>query len=514
MLVVPSKHALVFKAKNPEQILACIPTAKRFTHKGTELMYVPHRLDETKVLRNLGANVAGPIQYYYDFPYRGGRKPFKHQRVTSDFLTQHMRCAVLNQMRTGKTSSCIWTADYLIKQGAVRKVLIIAPLSTLDFTWAQSLFESVPHHKYAVLHGSREKRIKLIKENVRFYIVNHDGFKIVAPYLPEDIDLVIFDEAAVLRNPGTGRHKTFAKFVEARPTMRLWLLTGTPTPNEPTDAWALCKLIGAPVPRYSAFREMVMQKVSTWTWRPRHDAAQTVSEYLQPSILFRRDDCFDLPDIGYETRKCELSAEQRKMFNDLMRKLAAETQGQQVTAVNEAAKIQKLLQVLLGVVYADDDSNINVDCSARTEVIREIIEEAGEKAIVFVPFTGALEAIAEELGKTMSVAVVNGGVSMSARSQIFRDFTDNTDPRVLVADARTMSHGIDLSAASIIIWAGPTNSNETYEQACARILGPKQKHKATIFHIEATEVERRIFNRLRDKQSLQGLLLDLIQAKS
>ncbi len=64
MLVVPSRKALVFKAKNPEQILACIPTAKRFKHKGTELMYVPHCLDETKVLKNLGAVVASPIQYY------------------------------------------------------------------------------------------------------------------------------------------------------------------------------------------------------------------------------------------------------------------------------------------------------------------------------------------------------------------------------------------------------------------------------------------------------------------
>jgi SNF2 family DNA or RNA helicase len=81
----------------------------------------------------------------------------------------------------------------------------------------------------------------------------------------------------------------------------------------------------------------------------------------------------------------------------------------------------------------------------------------------------------------------------------------------LVADARTMSHGLDLSSATTTIWAAPPNSNETYEQANARIMGPKQKHKTAIVHIEATPLERRMYQRLKDKQSLQGLLLDVIQ---
>jgi SNF2 family DNA or RNA helicase len=102
-------------------------------------------------------------------------------------------------------------------------------------------------------------------------------------------------------------------------------------------------------------------------------------------------------------------------------------------------------------------------------------------------------------------------VSKAARDLIFSDFNKQASPRVVVADARTMSHGLDLSIATTSIWAGPTDSNETYEQANARIVGPKQKKVTSIVHVEATTLERKIYQRLRDKQSLQGLLLDAIQ---
>ena len=195
----------------------------------------------------------------------------------------------------------------------------------------------------------------------------------------------------------------------------------------------------------------------------------------------------------------------------MLKQFAAEVGGQQITAVNEAVKIQKLLQVLLGVVYTDGGEKAFVGCESRIEVIRETIEECGEKVIVFVPFTGALDALADALRKDFTVEVVNDSVSANKRNEIFRLFQSTPNPRVLVADARTMAHGLDLTAATTIIWAGPTNSNETYLQANDRIKGPKQTKKTAVIHIEATDLERRVFDRLKNKQSMQGLLLDLVQ---
>lgn len=512
MLVVPQHKALVLKATKPEQILACVPTAKRFNYKGAELVYVPHHIDSVRILRNLGAKAPSPISHYYDWPKAEGKYlPFEHQRTTCDFLTLNPRCAVLNQPRTGKTLSCLWAADYMMREGLIRKVLVVSPLSTLERVWGDAVFLTFFHRKAVVLYGSAERRRKLLKTEADFYIINHDGFNIIANEIPADIDLVIYDEAAVLRNPSTTRFKKFHSFVTTRPDMRLWLLTGTPTPNEPTDAWALAKLIGQPVPRYLLFREQVMMKVGQWSWKPRPNAELLVQQVLQPSICFRRDDCFDLPDTIFETRQCELHPDQQRLYKKMIKELVAEVGTKQITAVNEAVKVQKLMQILLGVVYDTTGERAFVNSEPRIAVIKEVIEECSDKVIVFVPFTGALEELATQLCKDFSVAVVNGAVPKHARDEIFQSFTVSKHPRVLVADARTMSHGLDLSAATTIIWAAPTNSNETYEQANARIMGPKQKHKTSIIHIEATPIERRIYQRLKDKQSLQGILLDTIQ---
>lgn len=82
---------------------------------------------------------------------------------------------------------------------------------------------------------------------------------------------------------------------------------------------------------------------------------------------------------------------------------------------------------------------------------------------------------------------------------------------MLVADARTMSHGLNLTAANTIVWFGPTTSNDTYGQANERIPRPGQKLDTNIIHIESSPVERKMYDRLRKKSSLQGTLLEMLK---
>jgi SNF2 family DNA or RNA helicase len=74
-----------------------------------------------------------------------------------------------------------------------------------------------------------------------------------------------------------------------------------------------------------------------------------------------------------------------------------------------------------------------------------------------------------------------------------------------------MSHGLTLTAATTIVWYAPVHSNDTYEQACARVRRPGQTRTTVIVHIAASEVERRIYERLKTKQKMQGLLLDMMK---
>ena len=190
----------------------------------------------------------------------------------------HRKALVLNEIGTGKTQSALWACDYLMKIGKVKKALIISPLSTLERVWGDSIFMNFPNRISVTLHGTSARRKKLLGTDADFYIINHDGFSIIADQAKDMFDLIIVDEAAVLRNPLLTGSKVLRRFMHQNTTTRLWLMTGTPTPNDPTDAWALAKLVESPYcnKTYTAFKETVMMKVGQWKWLPRPESIEIV----------------------------------------------------------------------------------------------------------------------------------------------------------------------------------------------------------------------------------------------
>lgn len=514
MLVSRKHKKLVLNLKNPERITSIIPTAKTIEYKGTKLVAIPHRIDEVRVLRNMGIEAPSPIKYHYEWP--GMYTPMSHQAETGAFLTMNPKSFVLNGMGTGKTMSVLWAFHYLQQCGEVDAAIVLGPLSTLEDTWGTEIFRNMPETNYSVVHGSVARRHKLLKDDTDVYIINHHGIlnestlaELLALCKRKRI-LLIVDEIATFRNSSTKLWKSLKKLVDATPWT--WGLTGTPIPNAPTDAWAQCKLINpGSVPKYfGAFRDQVMRQSGPFKWVARENALDTVYRVMQPAIRYSREACIDLPPTTYQTRHVPLSPEQAKIYAEMLAKFKAEFAGGQISAINEAAKRSKLLQICCGMAYGTSEDVI-IPAPERVGLVKEIIEQSEAKVIIFVPFTGALEALAAELSKDFPVSVIHGGVSKTKRDQIFADFRTPYGARALLADARTMAHGLNLTVANTIVWFGPAPSNEIYEQANARVPRPGQKLPTFIIHIEGSPVERKSYERLQNKSTTQGILLDMFE---
>lgn len=516
--LVKQKEAVLFKLRNPKRITTLIPTAKMISHKGQDIVAVPHRPDETRILRQLGYDAPDPMKMHYAWPKAGGKfDPFAAQIETANFVTMHNRCFILNSMGTGKTVSSLWAYDYMRSRKQVKKALIVCPLSTMERTWADEVFKTFPHLDATVLYGSRERRQKLLKADSHLYIINIDGLKTIEEDLKSrpDIDLLIIDEVAMFRNGSTNRWKTMNAIANKQCTRRIWALTGMPTPNAPTDAWAQCKLVNpndSTVPSYfTKARDTLMRQISPFKWVARETANDIIKEWMQPAIRFSLDDCTDLPPQIFMARDVEMSDEQKKAYKEMLSKLKTEFDGGEILAVNEAVKANKLVQIACGVAYGSDGEPLMLNANHRLEVLKEAIEESEGKVIVFVPLTAVLEHVAEHLGHHWETSIIHGGTPKVARDEIFDNFQKRPNPHVLVANPGTMSHGLTLTAATTIIWYAPVHSNDTYEQACARVRRPGQKRTTVIVHIAASEVERRIYERLKTKQKMQGLLLDMMK---
>ena len=506
MEIIDNK-ALLLKVRDPSKITGVIPKSKSL---GDNKVLVHWGLDEAQVLKNLKVkNVPSPI--LRDYKWTGTHIPFDHQRTTAAFLTLHKRAFCFNEQGTGKTGSVVWAADYLMKQGRVRRVLVVCPMSIMDSAWRADLFKFAMHRSVDIAYGSAAKRRAVIQGCAEFVIINYDGVEIVA----EDIrngkfDLIVIDEANAYKNTQTVRWRTLNALLT--PTTWLWMLTGTPAAQSPDEAYGLAKLVNPlGVPKfYTAFKDMVMYKSGLHRWIPKERAVDTVFEALQPAIRFTKDECLDLPEMTYVTRNIPLTKQQEKYYKQMKNRMIIEASGEEITSVNAAINLSKLLQISCGAVYADSGEVVEFDIKNRYTVLTEVIDEANHKVLVFVPFRHTIDIISERLrADKISAEIIRGDVTANKRTDIFKRFQETPSPRVLIIQPQAAAHGVTLTAADTVVWWGPTPSLEIYAQANARVHRAGQRNATTVIRLQASNAEKHVYRSLDGKIDTHTKITDL-----
>jgi SNF2 family DNA or RNA helicase len=510
MQVVDNK-AIVLKTKRPHLVTENVKKYKILSEEeGVFKIVVRWGLHEAQVLAGLKVkDVPSPIDR--DYQWSGKLKPFDHQRYTSSFLTLHKKAFCFNEQGTGKTASVIWAADYLMKLGEIKRVLVISPLSIMKSAWQQDLFKFAMHRTCSVAHGTSTQRRKIINAGSEFVIINFDGVAVIKDEIINGgFDMIVVDEANAYKNAQTNRWKTLRDITTN--ISWVWMLTGTPAAQSPVDAFGLAKLINPDgVPKYfGQFRDKVMHKITQYVWRPKPDADTTVHEALQPAIRFERDQCLDLPAVTYVERDAPLTKQQATYYKTLKDQMMMSAAGEQVTSVNAATNLNKLLQISGGAVYSDAKEVIEFDVSNRLKVVKEAIDESSHKVLVFVPFTHTINLLEEFLTKkNIACKVISGKVTVNKRADIIKRFQEEADPHVLIIQPQAASHGLTLTAANTIIWYAPVTSVETYLQANARINRPGQHNPMSVIHIRGSAVEDRLYTMLQNNITNHNKIIDL-----
>jgi len=505
MRIVDDK-ALLLRLRNPNRVTETIPKSKAV--QDHEVL-VKWGIDEVHTLKKLNIDVPSPINGRYT--WTGKYTPFAHQKKTAAFLTMNQKAFCFNEQGTGKTASSIWAADFLMKQGKINRVLVICPLSIMDTAWREDLFTFAPHRSVSIAYGASKKRKEIIQQGSDFVIINYDGVDIVAEEIINGgFDLVIVDEATHYKNAQSKRWKVLRRIV--KDDTWLWMMTGTPAAQSPLDAYGLAKLVNPnSVPRFfGSFRDMVMNKVSQFRWVIKPHASDTVFNILQPAIRFTKEECLDLPDMTYTHRHVELTRQQKKYYEMLRKRMTMTIGDDEVSAMNAANIMNKLLQISAGAVYTDEGDTLEFDIKHRYNVLKEVIDESSQKVLVFVPFKHTIDILTEKLRNDgVSTEIIRGDVSVAQRTDIFKRFQTTDDPKVLVIQPQSAAHGVTLTAANTVVWWGPTSSLETYAQANARVHRSGQKHRCTVVQLQGSGVEKRIYSLLNNRIDVHTKMIDL-----
>lgn len=456
----------------------------------------------------------------YAWPTRSREmKPFIHQMETAVFCLQNKRMYDFSDLGTGKTLAHLWAADFLMINEKIKKVLIVCPLSTMQSVWGSEIFYNFPHRRYKIAHGSREERIRAIKSNVDFVIINHDGVSlkpIEDALIKERFDLIIIDELTAYKKHTTNRSKAMQRITQAWDHTGIQGLTGAPTPNGPSEAFGQARVVtpnNSNLPKYfKQFQPMVEYQVGPYMWVPTEDAELVVGRILRPAVRFKRDECIDIPDCQYITQVVPFTSQQGKIYDKMRDDLMVEYESGEITAVNVAVKVMKLLQIAAGSVKDDEGEILRLDSSTRDEALWEIFEETGRtKLVVFSTFRASIAHLEKFFrDRKVKVAAIHGSVDHKVRANLIKDFQDG-DLQVLVIQPQSSAHGITLTASNIIVWYSLIASGEIYVQANGRITRAGQKKKQLIYHLIGCKAERRLLDILTGKGNMSRSVLSLFE---
>lgn len=419
----------------------------------------------------------------------------------------------LSDPGTGKTRTCIEAIDRL---GI--PALVCAPKSILQCAWGDDIDHFKPGMTYSVAYASN--REEAFRADTQVVITNHDAIT----WLMENPrhfqrfngGLLLVDESTAYKNPAKARRTKAA--MEARKHFGFGTcLTGTPTPQGLIDLWSQVYLVdqgerlGASYYRFKNLTYTPANKGRFTEWQEKPGMADAVAELIADiTIRNRREDCLDLPPNFMYTRSTKLSPSHMKKYLEMKRHAMVELETGDVSAVNAAVLLGKLLQIASGAVY-DEFGHTHVIDTGRYELVMDLVEERQHSVVVFNWRHQRDEMVKLAQQRGLSFGIIDGSVGDAQRTQAIRAFQSG-ELRALMLHPQSAAHGITLTRGEATIWCSPTHNAEHFEQANARIYrGGQDKKTETILVAAEGTADNEVYAALNDKRLNMSNLLEMLQ---
>lgn len=407
--------------------------------------------------------------------------------------------------------SAIW--DLAFDFFEVSKVLVVAPLRVARDTWPAEIekWEHLKYMTYSVVVGTEEERRQALLKKALVYIINRENvdWLVSKSGVPFRFDMVVIDELSSFKSHTSKRFKSLLK---VRPQVkRIVGLTGTPSGNSLMDLWAEFRLLdmGKRLGRYiSHYREAFFEpdkrnQMMVFSYKPRPGAAREIYQRIgDMTISMKSLDFLPMPKLIMNEVRVKLSQEEKKVYDNLRKKMALSIEGTEIDAANAAALSGKLLQMANGAVYDDERNPIRIH-DRKLDALEDLVEAAnGKPVLIAYWFKHDLARMKERL----SIREIRSS----------SDIIDWNAGRIPVAAIHPASagHGLNLQAGgSVLIWFGLTWSLELYQQTNARLWRQGQKHTVIIEHIvtEGT-IDEQVMRALQSKNKTQEALIAAVKA--
>ena len=367
------------------------------------------------------------------------------------YILHQKRVLLGDEMGLGKTIQAMAAMAHLHAEDPGSHFLIVCPASVM-INWCREIvkFSSI---RVQLVHGTGRK--------AAFAKWQQDGGAAVSSYetigtFTDEIDnamqlaLLIIDEAHYIKNPEAKRTKNLRRLEDE--AERMLLMTGTPLENHVAE---MCELIGLVRPDL----EDAMRMQASMQFAP------AFRELLSPVYLRRRREQVlpELPPLTEQEEWCTLSQEDalyysREVENGNfmgMRRVSFLGEKEDLTSSAKAARLAELI------------CEIQVD---------------GGKAVIFSYFRETIQKVSILL-QDFSCGCITGSTAPEERQFLVDRFTDAPAGSVLICQIQAGGIGLNLQAASCVIFCEPQIKPSLSRQALSRVYRMGQVRQVLVFYL-------------------------------
>lgn len=428
-------------------------------------------------------------------------KPYLYQREAARLAREHKRFGLWMEQGTGKTLVALKVAAYYWKTNQIKSVLILGPKAILS-VWEDEMakFLCIPYTINSPQNGY-----------LNFTLINYERLKNYRKKrVRQKFDLVIADESHRIKNRNSIQSRVSAKFAEdAKYTLAL---SGTPRGNTDIDFYAQYRFIN---PRlFGSWKEFDKEYLKPCGYMGYDRKFRTLKlkqfQNIVQSNSFRitKAECLDLPPLTETIIPVELN--NRKPYDKMEKELLLRFKDHKDIITIEAqlavTLVSKLQQLASGFIYDENHNAILTDTSKITALEDLLSKE--HKTIIFCKYITEIDAIYKHFHKEYKIMIYDG---RTEDKSIWKKLPEYD---IMIAQIKSGGTGLNLQAASVVIFYSMTFSFIDISQAKDRVYRNGQKEKVSIYYLlSKNTVEEDIYKRVQEKCDDARLILDDIRKK-
>ena len=409
------------------------------------------------------------LQSIESFPLQSGS--FKatlrrYQDFGTKYILHQEKVLLGDEMGLGKTMQALAAFCHLEAMGA-KHFLVVCPLSVV-VNWKREIESQTGLNAIEVYGEDRALEMTMWAAQGGVAITSYETLNKVPIPAVVDLQMMVVDEAHYVKNPAAQRTKSVVAAAER--AKRVLFMSGTPLENKVEEMQFLIQCLQ---PQIADEIRNMKQIVD----------AEKFRKAIAPVYLRRvREDVLkELPELVEKEQWGLMNKEEMSAYKDALVNGSFMTVRQvswQLSDMGKSTKAQRLKEIC------------------------EDAKEGGRKLIIFSFFKDVLGKVAAMLGEDC-LGVIDGSVPAKVRQEMIDKLADAPAGAALVCQIQAGGVGLNIQAASVVVFCEPQIKPSLETQAIARAYRMGQSQSVMVHRLLMDDtVDERVMEILEQKSQL------------